>query len=111
MIEKKDERVKGIVYALVSTNQGTEVTDFKTLQRGDLMEYWFPDGGGHAVIIDDVWPDGNKWMMRVYGSNYGTHGIDYMVMPLLINGRLQGGLKAAYAVRPIRKNAETKSSK
>ena len=98
--ESPDERVKGMVYALVSTNQGKEVTDFETLQRGDLLQYWMPKGTGHAVIIDHVEKKNNTLWVTFYGSNPWTHGIGYHTMPLITKGELRSEFKAAYAVRP-----------
>jgi hypothetical protein len=78
-----DERIKGIVYALVQNDLGEEISA-ENAKEGDFVQYWNfveDDAGvkhheGHAVIIENIvdMPNGSK-KIDVYGSHKSTNGI------------------------------------
>ena len=58
--------MKGVVTALVASQQGTEIVDKNSLRPGDIMQLWYQKNqagdetervGGHAVIVQTVKTD------------------------------------------------------
>ena len=66
LLSEEDGRMKGVVTALVASQQGTEIVDKNSLRPGDIMQFWYRKEsvgddtkriGGHAVIIHTVKTD------------------------------------------------------
>jgi hypothetical protein len=108
-----DERLKGVVYALVKSNQGDEI-EVSQLQPGDFVQYWYGAASGHVVQVADVIPGKGKalaiWAHGSHGgdirayddpSKRGRHGVGLIRLPLLKeSGAKADWLKLIYCVRP-----------
>ena len=100
MVKQGDERIKGVVTALVKTGQGVEI-DLDQLQEGDLVQYWFAGGtAGHVVIVSKVnkEPDGTL-KIDMMGSHRSMGGVSVLKdFTLRKKGKLE--VTQAFCVRP-----------
>lgn len=94
LLKNDDSRVKGVVSALTSSDQGAEVS-VKDLKKGDFIQYWYYDKEGnlrgHAGQISKVYENGK---VDIHGSHRGKGGVG-----TLTNVNLDRMYKV-YAVRP-----------
>ncbi len=55
LVRSEDPRTKGVVEALVASEQGTEITNKNDLRPGDIIQGWRSDNrSGHATIVHRV---------------------------------------------------------
>ncbi len=96
LFARRDPHIKGVVTALVASGQGVELTDMTKLQPGDIVQYWYYEGGkllGHSGIIAAARGGGHYDLLGAHKS-VGHVGV-------LKDLNLAPGSKAAvFAVRP-----------
>ena len=95
LVSGGDPRTKGVVLALVNSDQGVEI-GLDQLRPGDFVQYWYDSKGkiaGHVVQVVEVVSTGEK--IKAHGSHGSKHGVG------TINVTLTGKkMKRVYAVRP-----------
>jgi hypothetical protein len=74
----KGDPKRGVVSALVSTNQGAEVASKGEIKRGDIVQYWYlgEDGTtllGHTAVAVSDW-DGGQKKVKLKGSQKNKVG-------------------------------------
>ncbi len=70
LVERNDERTKGVQKALIDAGLGEKVEPADA-KPGDLVQYWYKDGGvwyGHAGVVEKV-EDGKA---TIYGAHKTT---------------------------------------
>lgn len=79
-VDQKHDATKGMVYALVSANLGTEITKVEDLKPGDYVQYWYNHAGeiaGHAVQVKANKGNGK---IDIHSSHGSTRGIDVITI-------------------------------
>lgn len=75
LVKDGDVRTKGVVHALTAIDKGSEVTDFTSLQRGDIVQYWYYRGEtmeGHTAIVVGVEKNGRALLKGSQKGKVGT---------------------------------------
>jgi hypothetical protein len=75
LIRAGDARVGGAPVALIQSGQATPVLDIRLLAAGDVVQYWYFEGGflkGHTGIVEKT--DGTGQIM-LYGSHRSLGGV------------------------------------
>ena len=98
LVAQGDPRTKGVVTALVSSKQGTEVTADQ-LRPGDFVQYWSSYTSGHVVQVSEVLSPG---VIMAHGSHLSTRGVTTVEVNLKTK-------KKVYCVRPIGSSAAVAS--
>jgi len=67
----------GVYYALVSTDRGTPINDWKEVRSGDFVQFWYYRSWGHCGIVESI--DLENKVMNLYSSFPSTNG--YGIQP------------------------------
>ena len=76
LVEASDKKIKGVVSALVESNQGSEISSIMNLRAGDIIQLWRISGGtpkGHTAIVKSINAETKKVML--VGAHNPTDGV------------------------------------
>lgn len=87
LVTAKDKKIKGVVAALVDSQQGTEITSLAGAKPGDIIQMWKVAGGqahGHTGFIKEIKLGEKK--VELVGAHNSTDGIGVKWFTLGENG-------------------------
>lgn len=104
-VEQNQSSAAGVVWALVSSHQGTEVSDTDDLQEGDIVQFWSRtssgDLAGHSAIVMGKGESGKLRLLGAHGSYSKGGSVAVKEYDLRIGQKNYGReVVAVYGVRP-----------
>lgn len=99
----RDGDERGPVGALVDAGLGVEVTDWRALRPGDLIQFWRNSGKGHSAVFTGyrLNADGQPRSMIAWSAQSSSEGVGRRFVSLG-PGEHQVDAQRFYAVRPIK---------
>lgn len=80
-IENGSPEPKGVYHALIQKGVGQPIDDWKNVQKGDFVQFWYPRSWGHCGIVDSIDLTTKKmWLHSSFPSTDG-YGVQKFSIP------------------------------
>lgn len=104
-VKNNDTAAAGVVWALLCSHQGTEVSDTDDLREGDIVQFWSRkvngDMAGHSAIVSERLADGKFRLLGAHGSYLNGGEVGFKPFDLRIGAKNDNRtVSKVFAVRP-----------